>query len=99
VVGGPLYLGTAGLGLSLGTGTDKDYRVAAGFAGGAAFLTITGELGTFTKTVPYLELGTSIAVPLGTHLTMGGDLRFLAAFDQELVIMGISPGITIGMEF
>ena len=98
VAGGPLYLGTTGLGLGLGTGTDKVYRIGAGIAGGAAFLGVPDSTGFLVKTVPYLEFGASIRVPLTDYIFIGGELRFLAAFDQELVIMGISPVLTIGKE-
>ncbi|MDX9958650.1 MAG: hypothetical protein RBT68_09445 [Spirochaetia bacterium] len=99
VVGGPFYLGTTGFGLSLGTGTDMVYRIGAVIAGGTAFLMVDGTSGILIKTIPYAELGLSIRLPMGPRLFLGGDLRYLAAFDQELVLMGISPAITVGREF
>ncbi len=98
VVGGPLYLGTAVLGLELGTGTDDAFKAGLEIAGGAAFMTVAGTSGTLMKTVPCLELGTSIGIPLGHGLFFCAGLRFMTVVDREITIMGISPAITVGTE-
>ena len=98
VVGGPLYLGTAVLGLELGTGTDDAFKAGLEIAGGAAFMTVADTSGTLMKTVPCLELGTSIGIPLGHGLFFCAGLRFMTVVDREITIMGISPAITVGTE-
>jgi hypothetical protein len=98
VVGGPLYLSTAGLNLKLGTGINKPYRVAFGISGGAALITVAGAEETMTKTVPYADGGVHIIIPLGKHLSLGSELFFLSIFDDDLLIMGISPAFSLSME-
>ncbi len=98
VVGGPLYLSTAGLELHLGSGAAYSHRSGLSLGGGAAFLTVSSPSSTSTKTVPFAELGAFINVPFGNRLRIGLALRGTAAFDTQLTIAGLSTALVLGWE-
>lgn len=96
VIGGPLYLSTAGLDLHLGSGSERPYRFSAELSGGAAFLSVVGTQKTQTKTAPYGDIGLNAVVPIGKRLSLGASIRFLTIFDKGLLIMGALPAVTLG---
>ena len=95
VVGGPLYLSTAGLKFQVGTGTRIAYGIGAEVSGGAAFIAVAGGQQLLIQTAPYGSLGVSAVFPLGGSFSLGGDLRFLTIFDNGLFILGVLPSITL----
>lgn len=98
VVGGPLYLSTAGLNLQIGTGADSSYRATIGISGGAALITVAGATEIMTKTVPYADIGVYTTFLLGEYFFLGGNFGFMMIFDHDLLIMGISPTLTLGFK-
>ncbi|MBN2445012.1 MAG: hypothetical protein JXJ04_26895 [Spirochaetales bacterium] len=98
VAGGPLYISLAGLNLQLGIGSDKTYRVGAGVSGGAAFISVQGEQNLMTKTVPYVDVSVYSRIRIGKYITLGGEVSFLTIFDNDLLIMGVSPALSFGIE-
>ncbi|MBL8967222.1 MAG: hypothetical protein JNG85_09435 [Spirochaetaceae bacterium] len=99
VIGGGMYLTTAGLNLQLGVGSAQSQRLSVGLSGGAAFLTVKVENAMLTKTVPYADAGLQAGFHLGKDFFLGADLRFLAVLDRDILIMGAVPMIAICKEF
>jgi hypothetical protein len=99
VSGGPLYMSTVGLNLQIGAGAAQAQRLSGCLSGGAAILTVAASGGTLSKTVPYVDGGLQAGFPLGKDFFLGGDVRFLAAFDRELIVMGAVPTISLCKEF
>jgi hypothetical protein len=99
VLGGTLYLGTAGLNVQVGAGAAQAQRLSACLSGGAAFLTVANGTEVLAKTVPYLDAGIQAGVALGRDFFLGGDVRFLIAFDEDILVMGAVPSISLCKEF
>lgn len=99
VTGGPLVLSQAGLCARLGFGDSESYWVDAILAGGAAILTVGSQAELLAKTVPYAELGISLGLPLEGGWFMGVATRFLIAFEQSGLLMGLVPTLALGLEF
>lgn len=99
VEGGALYLSTAGLDLQFGVGAAQSQRLSAGVSGGAAFITVAGDSGALTKTVPYADAGIQAGFPLGNDFFLGGDLRFMAIFEGNILIMAVAPAVSLCKEF
>jgi len=99
VLGGTLYLGTAGLNVQVGAGAAQAQRLSACLSGGAAFLTVATGTEVLAKTVPYLDAGIQAGVALGRDFFLGGDVRFLIAFDEDILVMGAVPSISLCKEF
>jgi hypothetical protein len=97
VSGGPLYFSTCGLNLQIGTAADMPYRADVGVSGGATAITVAGAH-IMTKTVPYADAGAHASVPIIEHLFVGGEVRFFAIFDTGLLIMGVTPALTLSLE-
>lgn len=99
VQGGTFYLGTAGLNLQVGAGAAQAQRLSACVSGGAAFITVATGSVILAKTVPYLDAGIQAGMALGRDFFLGGDVRFLVAFDEDILIMGAVPSISLCKEF
>ena len=99
VAGGGLYISRLGLDMGFGLGAAQKQRLSGGLSGGAAFLTVDGAEGTLTKTVPFAEAGFHAGFPLGKDFFLGGELRFAAIFDADILILGLEPSITLCKEF
>jgi hypothetical protein len=97
VGGGPVVLTTGGINLQYGLGAAQRIKLAVCASGGAAVITLA-EAG-LSKTVPYADAGVQAGFPVGKDLFLGGDLRFLAVFDQEVTILGAVVALSIGKEF
>ena len=52
-----------------------------------------------TKTVPYADAGIQAGFPLGKDFFLGGDVRFMAIFDPDVLILGAEPSISLCKEF
>jgi hypothetical protein len=98
VSGGPLYLSSAALDAQVGTGYDRAYRLAGVLSGGAAVVTVTGDNGFLNKTIPFVEMGALVRLPAGKKMLIGLDIRFCAAFDRDIIIMGFSPTLSVSRE-
>lgn len=99
VTGGPLYLSTAGLDLQAGTGYSRFFRLSGGVSGGAAVISVAGGTKTLHKTVPYADVGANLQLPVGKGFFVGLDIRNLLVFDEDLLIMGLVPVLSMGKEF
>ncbi|PKL23765.1 MAG: hypothetical protein CVV47_13210 [Spirochaetae bacterium HGW-Spirochaetae-3] len=99
VEGGDIYLSTLGLDLQLGVGAAQSQRLSFCASGGAAFITVAGDSGLMTKTVPYGDAGLQAGFPLGKDFFLGGDLRFVAIFEGSVVIMAVAPTVSLCKEF
>ena len=99
VLGGTLYLGTAGLNVQVGAGAAQAQRLSACLSGGAAFLTVANGAEILAKTVPYVDAGIQAGIALGRDFFLGGDVRFLVAFDEDILVMGAVPSISLCKEF
>lgn len=97
--GGTLNFFTAGPRLQISTIRKKPFRFFSSISGGAAFITVNGDEGTLTKTVPYGDAGLHINIPFKKNLFWGGHIGFLSIFDDDILILGISTGLSLGMEF
>ena len=98
VIGGPLYLTTAGPMVQLGTGTSTPYRVAVAISGGAALITVAGTAKTMTKTAPYADSVVQAAFPVGGKIFLGADTRILAVFANDVLIIAVAPALVVRME-
>lgn len=98
VVGGPLYLSTAGLNLQIGTDVNNSFWATTGISGGAALITVAADEGIRTKTVPYADAGVHTSILLGENFSLGSDIFFLIIFDDDILIMGICPSLTLGFK-
>lgn len=98
VTGGPLYISTAGANLQIGTGYSRLYRFSAGASGGVAVISITGDE-TLNKAVPYADAGVSIQLPVRKTVFVGFDMRYLLVFDEDMLIMGMAPALSLRKEF
>lgn len=99
VAGGGLYLTTLGLNLQFGVGAAQAQRLSACLSGGGALITVAGDSGPMTKTVPYADAGIQAGFPLGKDFFLGGDLRFAAIFEGSVLIMAVAPTISLCKEF
>jgi len=99
VVGGNLYLSTVGLDLQFGVGAAQSQRLSACASGGAAFITVAQDSGMQTKTVPYADAGIQAGFPLWKDFFLGGDLRFVAVFEGSIIIMAVTPTLSLCKEF
>ncbi len=99
ISGGPVYLSLAGADLTIGTGYNRNYRVSAGISGGGAFISLEGDGALLTKTVPYMDGGIQLAIPVGSSMCAVLDIRALAVFDQDFLILAATPALSIRKEF
>lgn len=97
VDGGPVYLSTAGINLQYGLGAEQKIKLAVCASGGAAVITLP-EAG-LSKTVPYADGGVQAGFPVAKDLFLGGDLRLLAVFDPDLLILGAAVSVSVSKEF
>ena len=95
VIGGPLYLSTAGVNLRYGTGSRSAFRLAGDLSAGPALVTVAAPGRTLVQTAPYGAVGVRAVVALGKHLSLGGEVRFLAIYANGLIIMGAVPAVTL----
>lgn len=98
VTGGPLYISTAGANLQIGTGYSRLYHFSAAASGGVAVISVTGDE-TLHKAVPYADAGISIQVPVRKTFFIGFDMRCLLVFDEDMLIMGMAPALSLCKEF
>jgi hypothetical protein len=96
VIGGPLYLATAGPMVQLGTGTSTPYSAAVAVSGGAALITV--ETIAKTKTAPYADAVVQAAFPVGGKILLGADARFLAVFADDMLIIAVAPALVVRVE-
>jgi hypothetical protein len=99
VSGGPLYLSTAGVNLQYGLGAAQSIKLAACASGGAAVITVPNGGSLLSKTVPYADAGVQAGFPVGKDLFLGCDLRFMAVFDPDVLILGTVVAVSICKEF
>jgi hypothetical protein len=99
VEGPALYASRIGLHLRYGVGAAQAQRLAGSLSAGTAFLTVDSDGGDLTKTVPYADAGIHAGFPLGKDFFIGAEVRFLAIFDPDVLIMGAEPAISICKEF
>ncbi len=98
VTGGPLSLATAGPMVQLGTGTSTPYSVAAAVSGGAALIIVGATATTMIKAAPYADAAVQAAIPVGENVLLGGDVRFLAVFADDVLIMAVAPAFGVRVE-
>lgn len=98
VIGGPFYLSTAGPMVQLGTGTETPYRLAVGVSGGAAALTVAATARAMTKVAPYVDASVQAVIPIGAKVSLGVDVRLLAVFADDVLIIGAAPAFVVRAE-
>ncbi len=98
VIGGPLYYFLLGPDVQVGIGRAGSLRLTGDLSGGAALVSIFGQAGSLTKTRPYADAGLYGGISLGKWLTLGAEARFTMIFDEEVLVMGVSPAVSLRME-
>lgn len=98
IEGGTLLVSTLGLDAQYGTARGK-FRVSAVASVGAAILTLMNDTGNRSKTVPYVDSGFFTRLKIGKGYSVGTDVRFLAIFDPDIIMMGAVPLLFVDKEF
>ncbi len=71
------------------------YSVAIAVSGGAAMITVQAAAGTMTKTAPYADAVAQVAIPVGGTVFLGADVRFLAVFANDVLIIAVAPALAV----
>ena len=98
MIGGPLYFFLLGPDIKVGAGRTSRLRLTGDLSGGAALISVFGPSGSMTKTRPYADAGLYAGILLGDSFSVGGEARFTMIFDQDVLVMGVSPAASFRME-
>lgn len=99
VGGGTLYVVTAGPDVHVGSVYRSPARLAMRISGGVAAVIVAREEDTLAKSVPFAELGVFARLPVGRIVAVGMEINYLTVFEPGLPLMGLTPSITVSMEF
>jgi hypothetical protein len=97
VTGGQLYFSGVSAVLGADSAQLRPFRTSWTVALGAMVISVVGS-STRNKTVPWIDAGADLAIPLAPGLWAGGEVRFLTAFENTL-ILGVTPGLLITKDF
>jgi len=98
VSGPPLYLTGIGPEVRVLTSPRSPIRGWGRATAGGALVALRTSEGTPTKMVPFADAGVGARVAIGDRFAIGGEVGFAAFFDDETVIMGVSPTVALGVE-
>ena len=98
VVGGDLYVVTAGPDIHIGSAYRSPARVAVRSSAGVAALVIVGAEETLAKSVPFVDLGVAVRLPLGRVISIGMEVNYLTVLEPDFPLMGFTPAFTVSLE-
>ena len=97
VVGGDLYVATAGPRGGIATHGDHAATVGLHGSAGLAVITIVRDEERLAKSVPYADIGVKSSVAVSRNVSIGFELEFLSVFERNSAIMGIPFGFTVAV--